>query len=141
MSWGMHMYSYPYLIRKLDEECPPGQCGSRNLALIALALIINLPTVSYFGTVIQFSCSYLYIVGTLNNSNDLWNWLYKCLIWSHAPYFWICWRYITYTGAFLYLWLTMHLDLPWIYFCIFAFFFYYLNWGWDSRGCRIYQNL
>ena len=30
------MYSYPYLIRKLDKECPPGQCGSRNLAPIAL---------------------------------------------------------------------------------------------------------
>ena len=30
------MYSYPHLIRKLDEECPPGQCWSRYLALIAL---------------------------------------------------------------------------------------------------------
>ena len=34
------MYSYPYLIRKLDEECPPGQCGSRNLALIALIGVV-----------------------------------------------------------------------------------------------------
>ena len=41
MSWGMHMFYYPYLIRKLDEECPPGHVALIALIMVHIALFIQ----------------------------------------------------------------------------------------------------
>jgi len=66
MSWicpgGCTCIPTPYLIRKLDEECPPGQCGSRNLALIALIAL----------EITQFVVNLFFLVVGLKDAGIIW---------------------------------------------------------------------